>query len=63
MKNMAKIKGQIRALLTALGGFAVGKGLVDESTMLEIVGGVMALLGAVWSWRDKAKKIGEGDFG
>ena len=63
MKHKAKILGQVRSVLIALGVFAVGKGFIDESMMLEIVGGVVALLGAVWSWRDPAKKIGEGDFG
>ncbi len=63
MKHRAKMLGQIRSLLIALGGFAVGKGLVDETVMMEIAGGVMALIGAIWSWRDPAKKVGEGDLG
>ncbi len=62
MKHKAKLLGQIRSVLIALSGFAVGYGLVDESMMLEIVGGAVALIGAIWSWRDPAKKIGEGDF-
>ncbi len=62
MKHKAKIMGQVRSLLIAAGGFAVGSGVVDESMMLEIVGGVVALIGAVWSWRDPAKRIGGGDF-
>ncbi len=63
MKHKAKMLGQVRSVLIALGGFAVGSGVVDESMMLEIVGGAVALIGAIWSWRDPAKKIGEGDFG
>ena len=63
MKNKAKMLGQIRSVLIALGGFAVGSGHIDENTMLQIVGGIMALTGTVWSWRDPAKKVGEGDFG
>jgi hypothetical protein len=63
MKYKAKMLGQVRSVLIALGGFAVGKGLVDESMMLEIVGGMVALIGTVWSWRDPAKKVGEGDIG
>ncbi len=63
MKHKAKIAGQIRSALLALGGFAVGRGYIDESMMLEIVGGVVALLCAIWSWRDPAKRVGEGDFG
>ena len=63
MKNKAKLLGQVRSVLILLGGFAVGNGYLDESTMLETVGGFMALLGFAWSWVDPAKKIGEGDFG
>ena len=63
MKHKAKMLGQLRSVLIALGGFAVGKGYIDESMMLEIAGGVVALIGAIWSWRDPAKRIGEGDFG
>ena len=63
MKHKAKMMGLIRSLLIAVGGFAVGKGLVDEAMMMEIVGGGMAVIGAVWSWKDPAKKVGEGDMG
>ncbi len=62
MKNKAKLLGSVRSVLIALGGFAVGQGYLDESTMLEIVGGFMALAGATWSWLDPAKRVGEGDF-
>ncbi len=61
MKHKAKMLGSVRSVLIALGGFAVGQGHLDENTMLEIVGGVVAALGAYWSWRDPAKKVGEGD--
>ena len=61
-KKKAKMLGQIRSVLIALGGFAVGSGHIDENTMLQIVGGIMALTGTVWSWRDPAKNIGEGDI-
>lgn len=61
MKNKAKLLGQVRSVLIALGGFAIAQGYFNESTMLEIVGGAMALIGTIWSWRDPAKKIGEGD--
>ena len=62
MKHKAKFLGQVRSALIALGGFAVGRGYIDESVMMEIVGGMVALTGAVWSWRDPAKRVGEGDF-
>ncbi len=63
MRHKAKVIGQVRSALIALGGFAVGAGYMDEGMMMEIVGGVVALTGAIWSWRDPAKKVGEGDFG
>ncbi len=62
MKHAAKMRGQIRSLLIALGGFAVGMGYVDESTMMEIVGGMMALGGTAWSLMDPAKQVGKGDY-
>ncbi len=61
MKHKAKMLGQVRSLLIAAGGFAVGSGIVNEVMMMEIVGGAMALVGAVWSWKDPAKRIGGGD--
>ena len=63
MKHKAKFKGQVRSVMIALGGIAVGAGYMDEGVMVEIVGGVVALTGAVWSWIDPAKRVGEGDFG
>ncbi len=62
MKHAAKMRGQIRSLLIAVGGFAVGSGYVDESTMMEIVGGAMALGCTVWSLMDPAKQVGKGDY-
>ena len=62
MKHAAKMRGQIRSLLIAAGGFAVGGGYVDEDTMMKIVGGFMALGGTVWSLLDPAKKVGKGDY-
>ena len=61
-KKKAKLRGQVRGVLTAFGGVVVGKGWVDESTMLGIAGILMAVGGNVWSWIDPAKNIGEGDI-
>jgi hypothetical protein len=33
------------------------KGLVDETVITEVVGGVMTLVGAIWSILDKKKVI------
>jgi len=48
-----QIMGIIRHALTFVGGILVMKGLVDETTITEIVGGVMTLTGAIWSIVDK----------
>ena len=44
-----QIMGIIRHALTFVGGIVVMKGLVDESTVTEIIGGAMTLTGALWS--------------
>jgi hypothetical protein len=48
-----QIMGIIRHALTFVGGILVMKGLVDETTVTEIIGGVMTLTGAIWSIVDK----------
>ena len=53
--NLSKeqIMGIIRHALTFVGSIIVMKGLVDETTITEIIGGAMTLTGAVWSIIDK----------
>lgn len=51
--NQDQIMGILRHTLTIAGGFFVAKGLVDEGTLTEIVGGLMALIGTGWSWYAK----------
>ena len=41
--------GIIRHTLTFVGGLLVLKGYVDETTLTEIIGGILALTGAIWS--------------
>lgn len=48
-----QIFGIIRHTLTFVGGFLVMKGLVDETMVTEIVGGVMTLAGSIWSIFEK----------
>lgn len=50
-----QVLGIIRHGLTFIGGIAVMKGLVDETTLTEIIGGVMTLTGTIWSIVDKNK--------
>lgn len=49
-----QVMGIIRHTLTFVGGIVVAKGLVDEATVTEIIGGVLTLTGAVWSIVAKA---------
>jgi len=44
-----QVLGIVRHSLTFIGGIFVMKGLIDDATLTEIVGGVMTLAGAVWS--------------
>jgi hypothetical protein len=48
-----QIMGIIRHGLTFVGGILVMKGLVDNTMVSEIIGGIMTLTGAVWSIIDK----------
>ena len=47
--NKEQILGIVRHTLTFGGGIVVMKGLVDEATVTEIIGGVMTLTGTIWS--------------
>jgi hypothetical protein len=44
-----QILGITRHGLTFVGGLLIMKGLVDEALFTEISGGIMTLVGAVWS--------------
>jgi hypothetical protein len=48
-----QILGVVRHTLTFVGGILVMKGLVDETTVTEIIGGVMTLAGTIWSVIEK----------
>lgn len=53
--NKDQVLGIIRHALTFVGGFLVMKGLVDETMVTEIIGGVVALVGSIWSIVVKTK--------
>jgi hypothetical protein len=53
--NKNQILGILRHSLTFIGGILVMRGLVDETTATEIVGGVITLVGTIWSIVDKTK--------
>jgi hypothetical protein len=48
-----QIMGIIRHGLTFVGGIFIMKGLVSESVVSDIIGGVLTLTGAIWSIVDK----------
>lgn len=48
--NSDQITGFVRHLLTFGGGYLVSRGWIDEQTMLALVGGVVTVVGAAWSW-------------
>jgi hypothetical protein len=50
-----QILGIARHALTFIGGIVVMKGLIDEATLTEIIGGVITLSGTIWSVIDKNK--------
>lgn len=56
--NLAQITGLIRAVLTAVGGGLVTKGILTADTLtagveqiISLVGAVVWLITAYWSWR------------
>jgi hypothetical protein len=51
--NKEKILGVVRHTLTFVGGVLIMKGLIDEAVATEIIGGVMTLVGTVWSIFEK----------
>ena len=44
-----QVLGIIRHSLTFVGGILITKGLLDETMVTELVGGVCTLTGAIWS--------------
>ena len=43
------IGGIVRAIISAIGGYFVGKGIVDSATMTSIAGAIATLTAAIWS--------------
>lgn len=44
-----QLLGIVRHSLTFIGGILITKGLIDESILNELIGGTIALTGAIWS--------------
>lgn len=51
--NTDQVLGIVRHVLTFGGGYLVAKGIVDEATMLNIVGAAVTIIGAAWSIMQK----------
>ena len=49
--NMDQLTGILRAVLAAGGGLLVQKGWVDAQTVTAVVGGLVTVLVALWSWK------------
>ena len=50
-----QLMGIVRHVITFVGGILVTKGLIDDSILTEIIGGTVALSGAIWSIVSKNK--------
>ncbi len=50
-----QVLGIVRHALTFVGGILVMKGLIDETIVTEVVGGVITLAGSIWSVIEKVK--------
>lgn len=58
MQNWEPVKNVIATVLSAIGGIFVSKGWVDNSTMLQIVGAIVSVLGIAWSaWKGTATQL------
>lgn len=50
------VLGMFRHVLTTGGGVLVADGLLDASTMNEVIGALMIVVGAAWSVYEKREK-------
>lgn len=48
--NTDQVGGLVRAIVAAVGGYFVGKGFLDASTVTMISGVAVTVATAVWSW-------------
>lgn len=50
-----QVIGIIRHSLTFVGGLLIMRGIVDEATLTEVTGGIITLVGTIWSIVEKNK--------
>lgn len=53
--NAEYIGGIVRAVVSAIGGYLVGKGVIDSETAVAITGAAVTIATAIWSVWSKAK--------
>lgn len=53
--NQEAIMSFVRHMLTFAGGILVTKGILDEGTSMEVIGGLMTVIGAIWGIVAKLK--------
>lgn len=53
--NKEQVIGIVRHSLTFIGGLLIMKGIIDESTSNEVIGGIITLVGTIWSIVEKNK--------
>jgi hypothetical protein len=53
--NGEQIAGIVRAIVAAIGGYLVGKGITDAETVATIAGAAATVAAAVWSVLSKRK--------
>jgi len=53
--NAEQFAGIVRAIVAAVGGYLVGKGLADAETVAAVSGAVATIAVAVWSVLSKKK--------
>lgn len=54
--SKVQVLGIVRHLLTFIGGGVVAKGVISESELFEISGGLITLIGSIWSVIEKTKR-------
>jgi hypothetical protein len=55
--NKEQVLGIVRHILTFAGGVLVLKGVLDDSLLSELVGGVTTLTGTIWSIISKKNEV------
>jgi hypothetical protein len=48
-----QVLGIIRHILTFAGGYVVAKGLAESALIEEAIGGIVTIIGAIWSISSK----------